>query len=37
MSKPRSKKKEEAEKKRQEKDFSEEMTRRLYIGPDSGG
>jgi hypothetical protein len=37
MSKPRSKKKEEAEKKQQEKDFSEEMTRRLYIGPDSGG
>jgi hypothetical protein len=37
MSKPRSKKKEESQKKQQEKDFSEEMTRRLYIGPDSGG
>jgi hypothetical protein len=37
MTQPKSKKKEESQKKKQEKDFSDEMTRRLYIGPDSGG
>ena len=37
MKQPKSKKKEDSQKKQDEKDFSEEMTRRLYIGPDSGG